>query len=223
MSTKTSPSDNVTGPLSDAGWLAIDQRLKRADEDRWVASRFAPEQNRRTLTALYALALELARVRTVVSEPGLGQIRFQWWREALAELEQGAAPRAHDVVSALAAESAAGRLRLAGVQKLVDGYEAAFEASDRAREPEAWLALLAASVLVPAHGWAEEIREVSAAYAAARRGGSKAFGPHVKAAPKSIRPAIAHFRLRKFYCEGKNPNGMTKRFSIMKAMQTGIV
>ncbi len=212
-----------SSPPNDALWRGIDQRLKRGDEDRWISSRFAPEENRRTLIALYGLAYELARVRLAVTEQGLGLIRFQWWREALGEIEQGKTPREHDVLSAVALECAAGRLKLNGVQKLVDGYQTAFESEDRAREPEAWLALLAANVLVPAHGWAEEIRDVSAAYAAARRSDSRAFGPHVKAAPKSIRPAIAHFRLRKFYCDGKRPNALTKRFSIMKAISSGQV
>jgi hypothetical protein len=64
---------------------------------------------------------------------------------------------------------------------------------------------------------------VAPAYAATRRSDTKAFGPHVAPAPKLIRPAIAHFRLRKFYSEGRDPNGITKRLCIMKAMNTGQV
>ena len=56
-----------------------------------------------------------------------------------------------------------------------------------------------------------------------RRKAGSAFGPHVSPAPKALRPAVAHFRLRKLYCEGKNPNPLSKRFSIMKAMNTGEV
>jgi phytoene synthase len=216
MSTKSTP-------LSDAAWSAIDARIRKGDEDRWISSRYAPEPQRRTLIGLYGLAFELARVRQAVKEPGLGLIRFQWWRDQLAALDAGAAAPDHDVLTVLAEEISAKRLRVSGLQKLVDGYEAAFDADDRGREPEAWLAMLAASVLVPAHDWAEEIREVSSAYAAARRGASKAFGPHVKPAPKPVRPAIAHYRLRKFYCEGKQPNALQRRLSILRAMQTGIV
>ena len=56
-----------------------------------------------------------------------------------------------------------------------------------------------------------------------RRKAGHAFDPHVTPAPKPLRPAVAHFRLRKLYCEGRSPNPVAKRFSIMKAMNTGEV
>lgn len=211
-----------TSPLSKAQWAAIDKRVRKVDEDRWISSRFAPDDSRNALIALYALAYELARVRLVVSEEGTGLIRFQWWRDAINEIGTGTA-RDHDVALALMEEVSAGRLKPGALQKLVDGYQAAFEAQDRAQEPEAWLALTAANVLAPFHDWGEEIREVAPFFAAARRSESKAFGPIVPVAPKPIRPAIAHFRLRKHYCEGRNPNAVKKRFSILQAVRSGKV
>ena len=94
---------NTTNPLSKTQWAAIDKRVRKVDEDRWISSRYAPSAQRRALTALYALAYELARVRLAVSEETLGLIRFQWWREALTELEEGKPAREHDVCLALAA------------------------------------------------------------------------------------------------------------------------
>lgn len=214
---------NETSPLSKRQWKAIDARVKRVDEDRWISSRFAPEIYRNALIALYALAYELARVRLAVTEETLGAIRFQWWRDALTEIAEEKPPRAHDVCLAIYEEVACQRLKVAALQKLVDGYEAAFDAGDRSREPEAWLAAVAASVLAGAHGWGTEIQQVAPAYAATRRSDTKAFGPHVAPAPKPIRPAIAHFRLRKFYADGRDPNPITKRLCIMKAMNTGQV
>jgi len=214
---------NETTPLSKSQWAAIDKRVRKVDEDRWISSRYAPAGERKALTALYALAYELARVRLAVSEETLGLIRFQWWREALQELADGKAPREHDVCLALAEQVWEGRLKLGALQKLVDGYEVAFSAGDRAQEPEAWLALTAASVLTSHHDWAEEIREVAPAYAALRRSETKAFGPHVKLVPKAIRPAVAHYRLRKHYSEAGEPNAIAKRLSILKAVRTGQV
>jgi hypothetical protein len=214
---------NQTRPLSKTPWAEIDKRVRRVDEDRWISSRFAPPAQRKALTALYAFNYELVRVQEVVTEETLGLIRFQWWREAINEIEAGKAPRGHDVSLALAEEVAEGRLKTGALQKLVDGYQAAFVEKDRAREPEGWVALTAANVLIPVHNWAEEIRSVSAAYAAVRRKAGHAFGPHVSPAPKPLRPAVAHFRLRKLYCEGKAPNALSKRFSIMKAMNSGEV
>tara|TARA_R110002051_G_scaffold2593_5_gene13862 strand:+ start:10773 stop:11465 length:693 start_codon:yes stop_codon:yes gene_type:complete len=214
---------NTTNPLSKTQWAAIDKRVRKVDEDRWISSRYAPSAQRQALTALYALAYELARVRLAVSEETLGLIRFQWWREALTELEEGKSPREHDVCLAIAEQTVAGQLKPAALQRLVDGYEAAFVAEDRSKEPEAWLALIAASMLTSHHDWAEEIRDVAPAYAALRRSETKAFGPHVKPVPKSIRPAVAHYRLRKHYSEKGEPDAVTKRLSILKAIRTGQV
>lgn len=214
---------NETRPLTKTPWTEIDKRVRRVDEDRWISSRFAPASQRRALTALYALNYELVRVQEVVSEETLGLIRFQWWREAINEIETTGNPRGHDVCLAIAEEVAAGRLKTGALQKLVDGYQTAFVEQDRSKEPEAWIALTAANILIPVHNWAEEIRGVSAAYAAVRRKAGHAFGPHVTPAPKPLRPAVAHFRLRKLYCEGRSPNPVAKRFSIMKAMNTGEV
>ncbi len=213
----------MTANLGQTKWRAIDNRLRRVDEDRWISSRFAPARARKALVALYGLSYELARVRMVVSEEGLGAIRFQWWRDALEEIENEKPTRGHDVCLALAEMVDSKALHISALQKLVDGYQSAYEAHDRGLEPEGWLAAIAASVLTPAHGWGEQMRKVAPCYAAVRRSESLEFGPHVEAAPKDIRPAIAHFRLRKLYVEGKSPNPLTKRFSIMKAINTGRV
>ncbi len=44
---------------------------------------FSPEEHRHSLAALYAFHYEISRTRDVVSEPMIGEIRLQWWREAL--------------------------------------------------------------------------------------------------------------------------------------------
>ncbi len=77
--------------------------LHRQDEDRWLAARYAPEPLRSTLIALGAFSLELHRIPGAVSEPALGEIRLQWWRDTFVELRNGKPPRAHPVVEALAA------------------------------------------------------------------------------------------------------------------------
>ena len=73
------------------------------------------------------------------------------------------------------------------------------------------------------HGWAEEIRDVAPYFAAARRSDSKAYGPILPPAPQPIRPAIAHFRLRKLYTEGKTPNAIQKRLCVLQAIRSGKV
>ncbi len=67
----------------DQDYAYCDRLLRRDDVDRWLASLFIPEQARRHVHAVFAFSLEIARAREVVSEPMLGEIRFQWWRDAL--------------------------------------------------------------------------------------------------------------------------------------------
>ncbi|MGH6829982.1 MAG: phytoene/squalene synthase family protein, partial [Methylocella sp.] len=50
--------------------------------------------------ALYAFSLEIARVGEIVSEPLLGEIRFQWWRDVLDGKNEGDA-KANPVAAAL--------------------------------------------------------------------------------------------------------------------------
>ncbi len=75
--------------------------VRRHDPDRFYAALFAPEATRQWLFALYAFNLEIARVRERVNEPMLGEVRLQWWREALDQIFAGR-PLRHDVSEALA-------------------------------------------------------------------------------------------------------------------------
>jgi phytoene synthase len=59
------------------------------DLDRYVSALFAPRAAREHLFALYAFNVELARIGEQVSEPQLGEIRLQWWRDALDRASSG--------------------------------------------------------------------------------------------------------------------------------------
>lgn len=66
------------------------RRIARdGDPDRSLAVLFAPRESRASLFALYALNVELARIAEQVSEPDLGAIRLQWWREAIERAAKG--------------------------------------------------------------------------------------------------------------------------------------
>ena len=61
------------------------ERLVRAaDKDRYLACLFAPAPRRRHLFALYAFNAEVVAVRERTAEPMAGEVRLQWWRDALA-------------------------------------------------------------------------------------------------------------------------------------------
>ncbi len=74
--------------------------VRASDKDRFLSALFAPAEHRGALHALYALNIELSRVGELVKEPLAGEVRLQWWREAVAGERPGEA-RAHPVASAL--------------------------------------------------------------------------------------------------------------------------
>lgn len=71
--------------------------VRRDDPDRWLASLFWPEKARPHTHALLAFSLEIAKVREVIHEPMAGEIRLQWWRDAIERDE----PAGHPVAEAL--------------------------------------------------------------------------------------------------------------------------
>jgi phytoene synthase len=90
---------------SNSDYAYCGEVLRRGDRDRWLASLFIPQALRPHIHALYAFSLEIARVREIVSEPLLGEIRFQWWRDALGgknETGFAASPAAAALIDTLA-------------------------------------------------------------------------------------------------------------------------
>ncbi|MEX0924172.1 MAG: phytoene/squalene synthase family protein [Rhodovibrionaceae bacterium] len=75
--------------------------LRRHDRDRFMTCLFAPPERREALFALYAFNQEVAKTPERVSEPMIGQMRLQWWREAIEGIYSGS-PRKHQVVEPLA-------------------------------------------------------------------------------------------------------------------------
>src|SRR5258708_40013043 len=65
------------------------QQGRRFDHDRCLCTMFAREPVQARLFALYAFNVEIARVREIVSEPVIGQMRLQWWRDAITEFAAG--------------------------------------------------------------------------------------------------------------------------------------
>jgi phytoene synthase len=109
--------------------------VRRHDHDRFQTALFAPAVRREALFALYAFNYEVARVRETVSEPVLGQIRLQWWRESIAAAYEEGPLRRHIVVEPLTAAIRAHGLTRAHFDRLVDARE-----RDLCEEPLASLA-----------------------------------------------------------------------------------
>ncbi len=74
--------------------------MREGDHDNWLAALFAPSDRRPALHALHAFALDIGGVRDRVRQPLAGEIRLQWWRDAI----EGEAPggvAGHPVAAAL--------------------------------------------------------------------------------------------------------------------------
>ncbi|GAB5456591.1 MAG: hypothetical protein Hens2KO_28200 [Henriciella sp.] len=212
----------MTSPASDSMQeilARLDQRIQTVDEERWLSSRYAPEEARHALIVLYAFYYELARVRVVVTDHTMGQIRFQWWRDALEELRQGA-PRQHDVVLALAHYLPQADVGYEGLERLVDAHEAAFLAEDRAAQPEDDLVSLATKVLgQESAAFGGAARE----WAALRRGDALEQVAPKQTAGSALRPAVAHLRMRHAWNQGRKLSALQKRLSVLCAMLVGRV
>lgn len=111
--------------------------LRRHDRDRFLASLLAPADKRPALWALLGFNYEIARVREIVSQPILGQIRLQWWRDTVAEIYDGRPVRRHEVATPLAEAARAHNISRALLDRMIDARE-----RDLIGEPPATLATL---------------------------------------------------------------------------------
>ncbi len=75
--------------------------VKKFDHDHYLTVLYAVPHKRQDLFALYAFNYEISKIRKVVSEPMLGEIRLQWWREAIDDIYKGKI-RGHDIMPSLA-------------------------------------------------------------------------------------------------------------------------
>ena len=103
-------------------------QVRRHDRDRYLCALFAPAAAQEALFALYAFNVEVARIPALVSEPTLGLMRLQWWRDIIKGVLAQGRPPDHPVAASLA-----GAIRRHGLSG--DHFETLLEG--RARDLEA--------------------------------------------------------------------------------------
>jgi 15-cis-phytoene synthase len=113
------------------------------EPDRYFAATLAPAGLRYDLVVLAAFASEIARVPERVREPLAGEIRLQWWRDALTGSGGDEAAAGHPV--AMAMRAAMARFALPGeiVEGVIDAQADALH-GERPADERALLARLAA-------------------------------------------------------------------------------
>lgn len=71
----------------DAGYVA--SFLRDADRDRYFATLLLKEPERTAIQSLYAFSADVASIRDRAREPTAGEIRLQWWADALKGVGHG--------------------------------------------------------------------------------------------------------------------------------------
>ncbi len=104
--------------------------VERGDPDRFAAVMAAPAPARPLLWPIYAFNVEIGRAPWLTKEPLIAEMRLQWWRDVLTEIEAGGPVRGHEVATPLAAaigQGGARWLRPAVEARMWDVHGAGFD------------------------------------------------------------------------------------------------
>ncbi len=96
--------------------------LRQWDRPRYLAMLFAPDGKRSALMTLHAFSAEVCRIPLVASDPQVGLIRLQWWRDTLETIGKGEA-QVHPVAIALAEAISLHHLPVKPLLDLMDAHE----------------------------------------------------------------------------------------------------
>lgn len=106
------------------------KELQKLDYDRYISIIFAPKEYREDLVSVAQFNLEIAKVKNKVTEPMIGLIRFQWWREALEEIfDESKTPRRHNIVQRLKKLATDYRLQSTDFLSVINAREKDLDAS----------------------------------------------------------------------------------------------
>ena len=101
-------------------------QFKKDEPERYFISLFAPKTVQASLWSIFAFNSELSRIKNSVTEPMIGRIRLQWWRESLEKLEENNG-RGHYILEALQTLLAQKVIQLSELMSLLDAREIEFE------------------------------------------------------------------------------------------------
>ena len=86
--------------MSGSSFAHAAEALRQGDRDRYLSTLILTGDHRDAVTALYAFNADVASIRTRISNPAPGEIRLQWWSDAL-EGDGHGAVRQNPVADAL--------------------------------------------------------------------------------------------------------------------------
>lgn len=214
----------VNSDTSSASADIVRHVAREHEPDRYVAALLAPRAVRADLIAVAAFSGEIDRVPRLVREPMMGEIRLQWWRDALGRSEEGA-HTGHPVADALRQTMRRHDLPpvlLAGIidahgRRLESGREPDFAATEGALFVLAWRILAGAqagpapSILLRAgqlYGRARRFpRPTAPAEDVETTADAAALRAEVGAASRKIRTALLPLALIEPYLRAQNRGG----------------
>jgi hypothetical protein len=120
--------------MSEAPIAALRDAAITREPDRYFAATLAPRAIRADLITLAAFAAELANIPAQVREPLAGEIRLQWWRDALGNRGGEVAP-GHPVAVAMRATIARHTLPGEVVDAVIGSYADAVHGERPVSEP----------------------------------------------------------------------------------------
>lgn len=119
MAKRDERASAATTSRPDAGEV-VRLAARAFERDRYLSALLAPRAVRDDLIAVAAFAGEIGRIPTMVSEPMIGRIRLQWWRDAL---EAGAAATGNPAADALIGAAARHCVPSALLHAAIDAVE----------------------------------------------------------------------------------------------------
>jgi hypothetical protein len=227
---------DTANPANLASVDDFDARLKRTDEDRWLATRYADDAGRETLVAIYLMNNELQRALQA-REAMLGKIRVQWWRETLEQVGGVGPVRRHDLAEELARVMKGRGDLMAPLTALVDafddilddhlhagGHQNGGEHEARHLAAEGKLMRLAGLALAPGAAepelaGMERVAEAALAMKAGLNGAAErwtAAARRARAVPSVMWPAMLHLAARPNMA-GKELSAFGKRWRMFNA------
>jgi phytoene synthase len=112
------------------------EAAKTGEPDRYLAALLAPEPKRQALLAMAAFAAEVARIPLAVREPVMGEVRLQWWRDALST--SGESCTGSDVADAARAVARSDPRLALLLHAIIDGHAAQLDAEGLAGDDAFW-------------------------------------------------------------------------------------
>jgi phytoene/squalene synthetase len=104
----------------------MEEIVRWYDYDRYLSALFAHSKARPHLLALYAFNYEIAKTVETVSQPALGLIRLNWWRETVEGIYAGQL-RKHEVAMGLARAVEQCRLPREALDAMIEARESDLE------------------------------------------------------------------------------------------------